>query len=152
MPGTTAAAPPLTPADIHLAVDWFGRDVIVVPDEIARRMEREREDGWHEFIGHAAGESRLFPAGTWMYEAITTLMDAYAASPIPDGLNDPDTNRAAGDRNVAGKRWHLWPSIVGESDWDDTTQAWRDYPNNTDLHVFGSASIHHSEDAYQITG
>lgn len=149
MHNTAPTPPTLTAEQIRFAVDWAHRDVILVPDEIARRMNREIKDGWHEYPGWAYGVSRSLPAATWMYEVTTTLMAAFSASPVPDGLPDPDRKRAADLRFVAEKRWHLWPSVVGASDWDSETRSWRDYAAHHDLHVFGSAATDDGEDAFR---
>jgi colicin import membrane protein len=89
---------PLTRDQLGFAVDWLDREVILVPDAVARRMELERKDGWQEAAGFGWGQSRPFPAGTWMHQVITALLDAYAAQPIPAELTatSPTPKLAAG--------------------------------------------------------
>lgn len=152
MPDTTQVLPHLTGDHIAIACDWADRDVIVVPDEVAREMNRQINDGWREFVGDSWGESRPFRVGTWMYLVVNTLMAAFAASEVPDALTGKDRNRAVGERLAAADRWHLWPRIVGASDWNPQTRTWRDYNVNPALHVKGTPSACRGDNAYQFAG
>ncbi|SDT74225.1 hypothetical protein [Actinoplanes derwentensis] len=140
MPNTAAAVSTLTVNQIRFATDWLGLEVLVLPDEITRRMAREIRAGWREQRGgYAYGESCEFPTGTWMYDTVTTLMVAYAASDIPAHYDIRERARAGGHRAEAAYRSHLVPGIGGASDWDDTNGMWCDLNGNADLHPQGHA-------------
>jgi hypothetical protein len=143
----------LTPQQITFAVDWLGREVILVPDPIAKRMELERRNGWQECRGFAWGQSRPFPPDTWMHQVITTLVAAYAAAPIPDTHAGRDRQDAEADRHWADRWGELRATVVGEGDFDPDTRHWRNFPASADLHVFGWASkdpnVNH---AYRLAG
>lgn len=146
----TLTSAPLTAADIDIVVLHGAREVLLVPDDVARRMEAERRDGWTE-RGIDGGESRWFERGTWMYTTISTLMRVYGDSTVSDDVDPADAYLTIRDRQLARTRCELWPSIVGRSDWDTERTGWRDYDSNTDLHVFGSISAAPGDDAYRIT-
>ncbi len=143
----------LTPEQITLAVDWLNREVILIPDPVAKRMELERKRGWEECRGFAYGQSRPFPAGTWMHQVITTLAAVYADSPIPVTLTGRDREHGAADRRFAARWGELRATVVGASDFDPDTRRWRNFPASADLHVFGWASKDPNEaDAYRLAG
>ncbi len=144
---------PLTPEQITFAVDWLGREVALVPDAVALRMEAERKTGWIECAGFAYGNSRPFPPGTWMHQVITALLTAYAASPIPGQLTGRDREQATADRMWASRWSELRVTVVGESDYDPATRRWRNFPASAALHPFGWASKDPNEpDAYRLAG
>lgn len=149
---TGPGANKLTPEQVTVSYDWLGREVLLVPDPVARRMECERKDGWQEAAGFGWGQSRPFPAGTWMYQVITVLLDVFAASPIPDAFDGRDREYAELERVFAGRHRDLRPCVVGVSDFDPDTRHWRNYPANADLHPFGSASKVHGTDAFRLAG
>jgi len=149
---TIQVLPHLTADDITVTRDWADRDVIVVPDAVAVEMNRQVNDGWFEYVGDAWGESRPFRVGTWMFQAVHTLMAAFAASAIPDDVTGKDRERAVGERLAAGARWHLWPSIVGASDWDPDARTWRDRVANRHLHIKGTPSACPQDNAFQFAG
>jgi hypothetical protein len=153
MTNTIPTMPALTAAQITVTADRFQREVLVIPDEIARHMEAERKDGWHEAAGWAWGDSRYFPAGSWMYQTIITLMDAYAASAIPAHITgERDLAWAKVHRGTAARHYELRPMIVGTSDWNPDTRGWHDYRAHEDLHVFGCATKDQYSDAYKLCG
>ncbi|SDT74221.1 hypothetical protein [Actinoplanes derwentensis] len=149
----THPVPTLTPDRILITTKADGREVVIVPDEIARRMEHERKDAWREFPGRAGGESRPFPTGTWMYDTFSTLITAYGDSPIPEGLNLRNWSWAMADRWWAVAHYpELRVPVVGEGDWNPDTRTWRDFNANVDLHPIGTVHMIPGKDAYLITG
>jgi hypothetical protein len=148
---TGPGANPLTPDQITFAVDWMDREVALVPDPVARRMELERKHGWVECAGFAYGNSRPFPPGTWMHQVFTTLITVYAASPVPELADARDREQAEADRWWANHR-ELRLTVVGESDFDPQTRRWRDFPASTALHPFGWAHQDPPTGAYVISG
>lgn len=142
---------PLTPDQITFAVDWLDREVALVPDPVARRMELERQDGWNECYGFACGNSRPFPPGTWMHQVFTALITAYAASPIPGTADGRDREQAEAARFWA-TRSELRVAVVGVSDFDPQTRRWRNFPASADLHPFGWASRDPATGAYTLAG
>jgi len=143
----------LDSTQITVEVDWLDREVILVPDEVALRIEAERKNGWQEFLGFAWGQSRPFPPGTWMHQVLTTLMAAYAASPISEKLTGRDRESAVGHRALAQVGWELRLRIAGASDWNPETRGWRDFPRTRDMHPLGWAGTDDTDGgAYQICG
>lgn len=131
----------IDPADVAVYADKMGREVIVIPDDVARALRREINRGWCEIPGVADGYSRKFPEGTWVYAAVQVILAAYAASDIPDVRDDRAHDQAAAARQWAGGDWpHTYAFIVGESGFDATEAWWRDYDNTTDLHLHANPS------------
>ncbi|MEU7905287.1 hypothetical protein [Actinoplanes sp. NPDC049118] len=152
MPDTMQVLPYLTADQIRIVLDWAYRDVILVPDEVAREINRQVNDGWREYVSDAWGESRPFRVGTWMFQVVHTLMAAFAASDVHDSLTGKDRTRAVGERLAAAERWHLWPRIVSVSDWGHEARTWRDRSASHDLHVRGTPSACVNDNAFQFAG
>lgn len=90
------------------AVDKMGREVAVIPDEVARLLTSHQDEGWREVAGVGWGCSREFPA------------------------DHPVTIAAAQIQAQLDGKPHA--AVVGESDWNPDTQWWRDYLGHRDLH------------------
>ena len=95
---------------ITRAIDKLGRNVLVVPDKVARLLSGHQNEGWREFDGVGWGCSRDFPVDHPV-SLVAAELDAHM--------------EAAGD---------LHASVVGEGDWDPNARYWRDYLGNRDLH------------------
>lgn len=139
----------LAPTDVEVTYDNMGREVIVIPDEIALAMNAEIRHGWREIPDVADGYSRPFSPDHWMFKVTSMIMATYAASPVPElceQFDERDRESAVGRRHVAahpaGPQMIVF--IVGRGDWNADARWWRDYPANKDLHVQGNP--------YAVTG
>lgn len=147
----------LDPADIEVTWDRSGRDVIVVPDDVARAMRARVQKGWKEWRGQAFGESIRFHPGHWMYDITVKILAAYGDSPVPSTETGSDIGWAEGARRRARGDGGFQPEatvpIVGRSGWDPETRDWVDYQGNIDLHVgaYPNVEKHWSPDTGQYT-
>lgn len=116
----------LNPEDILVTADNADRLVVVLPDEVAAWLAAERNDGYKDFLG-AGGESRIFPAGSPVNNALSRILAAVA-------------ERATEERDrMEAACYHVtYAMIVGHSDWNPDTRWWVDYRNHRHLHVGGS--------------
>lgn len=108
-----------TPADVTVTRDRFGREVLVIPDGVARRLAESVRDGWREG-GIELGNSRAFGPATWENAAAAAIIDAYAASEC-----DPSDWQAVRDRKHAAD-WGQMPPvfIIGAAGWDAAAAWW----------------------------
>ncbi len=135
-PGSAGTAPApaetgLTVEQVRVHLDHMGREVITVPDEVAVRLRQKIDAGWTEIPGVADGYSRPFALDSWVGRVTDTILAAYAASPVPDGIDDKPRNRGWSDveaaqrsRERAGKYHYMGVFIVGESAWDEAGRWW----------------------------
>jgi hypothetical protein len=133
--------PELVAADITIAVDNMGREVVVVPDAVAAELSYEVRRGWLEDRDGIYGESRRFAPGTWAYTTTVLILATYAASPISETITrwpEPDhggklftpltheqqavrhRERAAGPRGEAAGSLF----IIGRTGWDFRARWW----------------------------
>lgn len=133
-----ATAHTVTPEDVTVTRDHMGREVIVIPDALARAMTAEIQRDWTEIPGVADGHSRKFREGHWMYAVTQTILATYAASPLPTDVDSRDLADATTARQWAGSEFPFaYAFIVGQSGWDASTRWWADdnYAAHRDLHV-----------------
>jgi hypothetical protein len=109
-----------TAADVTVTRDRFGRDVLVIPDGVARRLAESVRNGWREVADMATGYSRAFGPDTWEHAAAAAIITAYAASEC-----DPADWQGLRDRKHAAD-WGQMPPvfIVGASGWDADVSWW----------------------------
>lgn len=143
--------PTLTAADVTVTADHMGREIITIPDAVAQILRGYIADGWREFPGVADGESREFPAGSWVYTVTATIVDAYARSEVPATVTGRDAERARQSRDHAPHGCG-YAFIVGVSGWDADARWWRDYAITVHLHVHASPHLTDHGRAYQYGG
>lgn len=151
MAETATRRPQLAAEDVRVVADRMGREVIVIPDEVAIGLREQIKDGWKEIpdVGH--GYSRPFPADSWVAQSTWTIMQAYADSAVPDGISTQarrpgmlsDADGARREREFARTGSQMVVSIVGESGWDDATRWWAGgaYAEHAHLHLPGTPSL-----------
>lgn len=141
--------PALKPGDVTVTLDQHGREVIVIPDGVAAAISAEVHDGWTECKGMMYGESRRFEPGTWMYDTTVTLLNAFAASAAPTGLDDQGTWMVNRDREEAARGTTLHALIVGVSGWDTTDKTWKDHEETWYLRVHGRIHLRGTDYRYE---
>jgi hypothetical protein len=121
-----------TTFEITVTADHLARPVVVIPDEIAHRLRVAALKGWIDTPGIGHGASEDFPADHWVARVAHTILTAVA-----EQAHDATTLQDA-------KYKRFYGFVVGESGWDSTTHAWKDYCNTSALRVPGA--IHTSYD------
>lgn len=126
--GTTALAtlPTLRAEDIVITFDVMNRAVAVIPDDVAMELRAAVLHGWREY-GIEGGESRFFRAGTWTHDTTELIINAYAQTSVPEGLDDRSRHfvevgisRAREYGQCAGSLF-----IIGKAGWDFQARWWR---------------------------
>jgi hypothetical protein len=125
----------LTGAEVTVTMDQFGREVLLVPDAVARYMRTQVLDGWTECGVGATGRSRAFTALTHMFALTATLAETFAASDPPAEMPADLRAEALQDRERVAAGGTCYAQVIGAGGWDATA---RDYLGATDLHVPGS--------------
>lgn len=133
-----ADPPPPVPTSEQITVTWrkTGRDVILLPNEVAARLRVEIQNGWHEWVEHADGVSKPFTADSWVGQVTIAIAAAFAASPVPTELDGHDRASAAMRRQHAAEhRCARGVSVAGVGDWDADERDWINHPQHAYLHV-----------------
>ncbi len=119
--------PTLRAEDITITFDKMSRAIAVIPDAVAMELGAAVRHGWREYPNDATGESRFFAAGTWTYLTTEAIINAYAQTPVPEGLDEHD--RRFVERGIhAAREWGQCAGslfIIGRMGWDFDSRWWR---------------------------